>query len=105
MWTIFKIYGCQPTPIFKPSRLRRRKKNITASATIDISKTIEETVNVNETNPMPVEETEPAEKKAKQVNSIGSVEVSITNRVEEANGATQFSAKYLRCDKCGNIFL
>jgi hypothetical protein len=32
-----------------------------ARAAIDIGNTTEETVNVNETNPVPVEETEPAE--------------------------------------------
>ena len=33
----------------------------TARAAIDMGKTIEEPVNVNETSPVPVEETEPAE--------------------------------------------
>ena len=60
MWKIFKRYGCQPTPISKPSRLRRRERNVTARAVIDIGNTTEETVNVNEINPVPVEETEPA---------------------------------------------
>ena len=32
-----------------------------ARAAIDIGNTTEETVNVNETNPLPVKETEPAE--------------------------------------------
>ena len=35
--------------------------NVTARTAMDIGKTTEETVNVNETNPLPVEETEPAE--------------------------------------------
>ena len=35
--------------------------NVTARTAIDIGNTTEETVNVNETNPVPVEETEPAE--------------------------------------------
>ena len=61
MWKIFQRYGCQPTLISKPSRLRRREWNVTARATIDIGNTTEETVNVNENNPVPVEETEPNE--------------------------------------------
>ena len=60
VWKIFKRYGCQPTPISQPSRLRR-ERNVTARAAIDIGNTTEETVNVNETNPVPVKETEPAE--------------------------------------------
>ena len=66
MWKIFRRHGYQPTPISKPSRLRRRERNVTARAAIDIGNTTEETVNVNETNPVPVAETEPsvnAEKK------------------------------------------
>ena len=35
--------------------------NVTARAAIDIGNTNEETVNVNETNPVPVEETQPTE--------------------------------------------
>ena len=61
MWKISKRYGCQPTTISKPSRLRRRERNVTARAAIDIGNTTEETVNVNEINPVPVEETETAE--------------------------------------------
>ena len=61
MWKILKMYGCQLTPISKPSRLRRRQRNVTATAAIDIVNTTEETVDVNETNPVPVKETEPAE--------------------------------------------
>ena len=60
MWKIFKRHGCQPTPKSKPSELRRRERNVTARAAIDIGNTTEETVNVKETNPMPVEENEPA---------------------------------------------
>ena len=41
--------------------LRRRERNFTARAAIDISNTTEETVNVNETNYVPVKETEYAE--------------------------------------------
>ena len=61
MWKIFKRYGCQPMPIFKPNRLRRRGRNVMAKAAINIGNTTEETVNGDETNPVPVEETEPAE--------------------------------------------
>ena len=61
MWIIFKRYGCEPTPISKPSRLRRREGNIVARAAINIGNTTEETVNFNEINPVPVEKTEPAE--------------------------------------------
>ena len=60
MWKIFKRYGCQPTPISKPSRLRRREKNVMARVAINIGNTTKETVDVNEINPVPVEETEPA---------------------------------------------
>ena len=35
--------------------------NVTTITAIDIGNTTEETVNINETNPVPVEETEPAE--------------------------------------------
>ena len=55
------MYRCEPTPISKPSRLRRREMNVMARSAIDIGNTTEETVNVNETNAVPVEETEPAE--------------------------------------------
>ena len=65
MWKIPKRYGCQLAPISKASRLRRRQRNVTATAAIDIVNTTEETVDVNETNPMPVEETEPAENSEK----------------------------------------
>ena len=61
MWKIFKRYRCQPTPIPKPIRLRRRERNVTARAAINIGNTTGETVIVNENNPVPVEETEPAE--------------------------------------------
>ena len=89
MWKIFKRHGCQPTPISKPSRLWRRERNVTARAAIDIGNTTEETVNVNETNPVPVEETEPAENTEKEVNSIGSVEISIITGAGEADEATK----------------
>ena len=61
MWKIFQRHGCQPTPISKPSRLRRTERNVTARAAIDIGNITVQTVNVNETNPVPVEETEPVE--------------------------------------------
>jgi len=60
VWKIFKRYGCQPTPISKPSRLRRRERNVMARVAINIGNTTKETVDVNEINPVPVEETEPA---------------------------------------------
>ena len=37
------------------------ERNVMARAATEIGNTTEETVNVNETNPVPVEETEPAE--------------------------------------------
>ena len=61
MWKIYKRYGCQPTPISKPSRLRRRERNVAARAAIDVGNTTEEIVNVSQDIPVPVEETEPAE--------------------------------------------
>ena len=61
MWKIFKKYGCQPTSISKPSRLRRRGRIVMARAAIIIGNTIEETVKVSEINPVPVEDTDPAE--------------------------------------------
>ena len=61
MWKISKKYGCQPTSISKPSRLRRRGRIVMARAAINIGNTTEETVKVDEINPVPVEETEPAE--------------------------------------------
>ena len=38
-----------------------RERNVTARAAIYIGNTTEETVNVNETNHVPLEETDPAE--------------------------------------------
>ena len=79
MWKVFKRYGIEPTPISKPSRLRRRERNVTARVAIDICNTTKETVNVNETNPVPMDETEPAENTEKKLfNSIGSVEIYFT---------------------------
>ena len=45
-------------------------------------------MNVNETNTVPVEETEPAKNTEKKVNSIGSAEIYITTWTEEADEAT-----------------
>ena len=56
-------YECEPVPKSKPSRLTRREMNVLARTPIDIGNTTEETVYVNETNPVPVEETENTEKK------------------------------------------
>ena len=49
------------TPISKPNRLRRRERNVTARAAIDVGNTTEETLNVNENNLVPVDKIEPAE--------------------------------------------
>ena len=79
MWKIFKRYGCQPTPISKTSRLRRRERNVVARAAINIGNKTKETVNVDEINPVPVEEIEHAvNTERKKVNSIRSVEIAIT---------------------------
>ena len=88
MWKIFKRYGCQSTPISKPIRLMRRERNVVARAAINIGNTAEETVNVNETNPVPVEETKPA-KHTKKVNSIRSFDISITTSADEVDEATK----------------
>ena len=61
MWKIFKRNGYEPTQISEPSRLRRKERNIMAKTAIYIGNKTKETVNVNETNPVPVEETDPAE--------------------------------------------
>ena len=58
MWNIFKSFGCQPTPISNPSRLRRRERNVLSRAAFNIRNTTEETVSVNEINSVPVEEAE-----------------------------------------------
>ena len=92
-------YGRQATPISKPStpepvgrghqgprrgaspiRLRRRERRAAVREAIDIGDTTEEAVNVNETIPEPVEETEPAENAEdtkKSVNAIRAAEISI----------------------------
>ncbi len=58
MWNIFRSFGCLATPISKPSRLRRRERNILSRAAFNIGNTTEETVSVDEINPVPVEEAE-----------------------------------------------
>ena len=71
MWKICKRYGCQPTPISNPSMLRRRERNVTARAAIGFGNITEETVNINKTNPVPVEETDSAENTDKrEINRI-----------------------------------
>tara|TARA_B110001452_G_scaffold181939_1_gene152800 strand:- start:335 stop:583 length:249 start_codon:yes stop_codon:yes gene_type:complete len=52
-----------------PSRLRGRERRAAARGAIEIGDTTEETVNVNETTPEPVEETEPAENTELSVNA------------------------------------
>ena len=44
-----------------PYPLRRRERNVVTRAAFNIGNTTEKTVNVIEPNPVPVEETEPAE--------------------------------------------
>ena len=56
MWKIFKKYGCQPT-----QQVEEEGRIVMARAAINIGNTTEETVKVDEINPLPVEETEPAE--------------------------------------------
>ena len=60
------VYRCEPNPVSKPSRLRRREIIVMARSAIDIGNTTEETVNVNETNAVPVEESELAENTEKK---------------------------------------
>ena len=48
----------------------RKERDVTARAAIDIGNTTKETVNVNETNPVPVEETEPAENTENNQNQL-----------------------------------
>ena len=100
----FYNYGCHPTPIVRPStsatvdrfhqgprrgastsRLRRRERRVAARAAIDIGGATEETVNVNETTPEAVEETEHAENAKnteKSVNAIRAAGISISNWTE-----------------------
>ena len=48
-------------PNIEAQQAEEEGENFTAKTAIDFGNTTEETVNVNETNPVPVEETEPAE--------------------------------------------
>ena len=57
MLKIFQNFGCHRTPISKPSWLRRREMKVTAGGAINIGDTPEETLNVNDTKSVPVEET------------------------------------------------
>ena len=89
VWKIFHNYGCQATPISKPStpkpvgrghqgprrgaspiRLRRSKRRAAVTEAIDIGDTTKEAVNVNETIPVPVGETEPAENAENTMKSV-----------------------------------
>ena len=99
MWKILYSYEHQATPISKPSspkpisrghqgprrgaspiRLRRSKRRAAVTEAIDIGDNTEEAVNVNETIPEPVEETElaeHAEDTKKSVNAIRAAKISI----------------------------
>ena len=57
-------------------------------------------MNVNETNPVPVEETEPAEIIETLDNSIRSVEISITTSAKEADEATKLEYSASDIEKC-----
>ena len=58
-----------------PSRLRGRERRAAARGAIEIGDTTEETVNVNETTPEPVEETEPAENAENTELSVNAAEI------------------------------
>ena len=58
-----------------PSRHRGRERRVAARAAIEIVDTTEETVNVNETTPEPVEETEPAENAKNTEISVNAAEI------------------------------
>ena len=63
-----------------PIRLRRRERRAAVREAIDIGDTTEEAVNVNETIPEPVRETEPVENAAdteKSANASRAAEISI----------------------------
>ena len=57
-------------------------------------------MNVNETNPVPVEETEHAENTEKEVNSIRAAEISINTWAEEADDATKLEYSASDIEKC-----
>ena len=98
MWKISKRFGCQPTQIS-----RRRERNATARDAINVGNTIEETVNVDEINHVPVEETEPdiekctVEKAAVVANGEAAKEFKICTNTG--------MKKYLWCESVENIFL
>ena len=114
MWKIFYNYGHQATPISRPStpepvgrghqghrreaspiRLRRRERRAAVKEAIDIGDNTEEAVNVNETIPEQVEETEPAENAEdtdQSVNAIRAAEISIYTLAVEADEATNLEA-------------
>ena len=58
-----------------PSRLKGRERGAAARGAIEIGDTTEETVNVNETTPEPVEETEPAENAENTEVSVNAAEI------------------------------
>ena len=98
MWKLLYSYKHQATPISKPSspkpigrghqgprrgaspiRLRRSKRRAAVTEAIDIGDTTKEAVNVNETIPVPVGETEPAENAEdteKSVNASRAAEIA-----------------------------
>ena len=57
-------------------------------------------MNVNETNPVPVEETEYAENTKKEVNSIRAAEISVNTWAEEADDATKLEYSASDIEKC-----
>ena len=100
MWKILYNYGRLATPISRPStpepvgrghqgprrgaspiRLRRSKRRAAVKRAIVIGDTTEEALNVNETIPEPVGETEPAEnaeETEKSVNASRATEIYIS---------------------------
>ena len=72
-----------------------------ARAAINIGNKTKETVNVDEINPVPVEEIEHAENtERKKVNSIRSVEIAITTWAEESDEATKLDYSASDIEKC-----
>ena len=57
-------------------------------------------MNVNETNPVPVEETEHAENTEKEVNSIRAAEISINTWAQDADDATKLEYSASDIEKC-----
>ena len=97
-----KGYECEPAPISKPSRLRRREINVTARIA---GNTTEETVNVKETNPDSVEETEPAENTENDIEKCTVEKGAVVAKCEAAKDFkidTNTAVKtYLMFEKCG----